>query len=75
MTTATPSTTLATIQPAYTDPERLALAGLRPLGQADRFLRAVGRAASIIVLLRRHDAVAQHFAVALLVLTEQDGGV
>ncbi len=27
MTTATPSTTLATIQPAFTDPERLALAG------------------------------------------------
>ena len=27
MTTATPSTALATIQPAFTDPERLALAG------------------------------------------------
>jgi len=27
MTTATPSTELATIQPAFTDPERLALAG------------------------------------------------
>jgi integrase/recombinase XerD len=27
MTTATPSTVLATIQPAFTDPERLALAG------------------------------------------------
>ena len=28
MTTAAPSTALATIQPAFTDPERLALAGL-----------------------------------------------
>ena len=27
MTTAAPSTALATIQPAFTDPERLALAG------------------------------------------------
>lgn len=27
MTTATPSTALTTIQPAFTDPERLALAG------------------------------------------------
>ena len=27
MTTAVPSTALATIQPAFTDPERLALAG------------------------------------------------
>ena len=27
MTTATPSTALATIQPAFTNPERLALAG------------------------------------------------
>jgi hypothetical protein len=27
MTTTTPSTVLATIQPAFTDPERLALAG------------------------------------------------
>ena len=31
MTTAVPSTALATIQPAFTDPERLALAGYRGL--------------------------------------------
>ena len=31
MTTAAPSTALATIQPAFTDPERLALAGYRGL--------------------------------------------
>ena len=30
MTTAAPSTALATIQPAFTDPERLALAGTWP---------------------------------------------
>jgi integrase len=30
MTTAAPSTALATIQPAFTDPERLALAGFLP---------------------------------------------
>jgi len=35
MTTAAPSTALATIQPAFTDPERLALAGYRgPTGDA-----------------------------------------
>ena len=31
MSTAAPSTALATIQPAFTDPERLALAGYRGL--------------------------------------------
>jgi hypothetical protein len=30
MTTAAPSTALVTIQPAFTDPERLALAGFLP---------------------------------------------
>ena len=30
MTTTTPSTALATIQPAFADPERLALAGSWP---------------------------------------------
>jgi site-specific recombinase XerD len=52
MTTATPSTALATIQPAFTDPERLALAGFlagfRGLAFGERtdgpvFLAADGR--------------------------------
>src|SRR5262249_41785760 len=45
------------------------------LEQVDRALGAVGcRQARVALLARRHDAVAEHLPVTLVVLTEQVGG-
>src|ERR1700684_1216699 len=54
--------------------ERLSLAISEPLNELDRLLGTVQpREAGVVLLARRHGAVAQDRPVALIVLTEQAG--
>jgi hypothetical protein len=54
---------------------RLSTAMLRPRGHPDRVLWAVEhRAAGVVLLAGRHDAVGKHLSVTLLVVAEHAGG-